>query len=89
MIDLSYPIKRPYNIICLIKKQLKILFQSIPYLYYSVNYRPSSERFIRIFENVRRIFTCDRKRKYLSDSFSHRNKLSTVYGAILLSLIVA
>lgn len=89
MIDLSYPIKRPYNIICLIKKQLKILFQSIPYLYYTVNYRPSSERFIRIFENVRRIFTCDRKRKCLSDSFSHRNKVSTVYGAILLSLIVA
>lgn len=72
MIDLSYPIKRPYNIICLIKKQLKILFQSIPYLYYSVNYRSSSERFIRIFENVRPIFTCDRKRKCLSDSFSHR-----------------
>lgn len=89
MIDLSYPIKRPYNIICLIKKQLKILFQSIPYLYYSFNYRPSSERFIRIFEDVRCIFTCDRKRKCLSDSFSHRNKLSTVYGALLLSLIVA
>lgn len=89
MIDLSYPIKRPYNMLCLIKKQFKILFQSITYSYYSVNYRPSSERFIRIFENVRRIFTCDRKRKCWSDSFSHRNKLSTVYGALLLSLIVA
>lgn len=89
MIDLSYPIKRPYNILCLIKKQFKILFQSITNSYYSVNYRPSSERFIRIFEDVRCIFTCDRKRKCLSDSFSHRNKLSTVYGALLLSLIVA
>lgn len=71
------------------QKQFKILFQSITYSYYSVNYWPSPERFIRIFEDVRCIFTCDRKRKCLSDSFSHRNKLSTVYGALLLSLIVA